>query len=157
MEIQPGDDPPPLFSRRARKERTLFHVEQGGAAAEEWRRLFHVEHPALHPWMPGAGQVPCYLTHTNERTHQIVADNLGRSAMYGGLVEGTGVRYCPSIEDKVVKFAGRDSHHVFVEPEGRNNIRLYPNGTSNSLPEEVQVEMIRSIRGPERAELLRPG
>jgi tRNA uridine 5-carboxymethylaminomethyl modification enzyme len=77
--------------------------------------------------------------------------------MYGGMVEGTGVRYCPSIEDKIVKFSGRDSHHVFVEPEGRNNIRLYPNGTSNSLPEDVQEQMIRSIQGLENAEILRPG
>jgi tRNA uridine 5-carboxymethylaminomethyl modification enzyme len=77
--------------------------------------------------------------------------------MYGGMIEGTGVRYCPSIEDKIVKFSGRDSHHVFVEPEGRNTVRIYPNGTSNSLPEEVQADMIHSIKGLEKAEILRPG
>ena len=77
--------------------------------------------------------------------------------MYGGMVEGTGVRYCPSIEDKIVKFSDRNSHHVFIEPEGRNNIRIYPNGTSNSLPEEVQIEMIHSIEGLEKAKILRPG
>ncbi|WP_372845781.1 FAD-dependent oxidoreductase, partial [Pontiella sp.] len=82
---------------------------------------------------------------------------LHKSSMYGGKVEGTGVRYCPSIEDKVVKFSGRDAHHVFIEPEGRNNIRVYPNGTSNSLPEEVQREMIHSIKGLENAEIIRPG
>ena len=119
--------------------------------------MFHVEHKALHPWMPGKDQIPCYLTHTNANTHQIIADNLEKSAMYGGMVEGTGVRYCPSIEDKIVKFSGRDSHHVFIEPEGRESIRIYPNGTSNSLPEDVQKEMIRSIQGLENAKILRPG
>ncbi len=157
MEVQFGDDPPPFFSRMARKEWKMFHVEQAGCTDEEIKRMFHVEQRDLHPWMPGKDQIPCYLTHTNEKTHQIIADNLEKSAMYGGMVEGTGVRYCPSIEDKIVKFSGRDSHHVFVEPEGRNNIRLYPNGTSNSLPEDVQEEMIHSIVGLENAEILRPG
>jgi len=155
MEIQPGEEPPPFFSRRARKEWKMFHVEQRDP--QEMNRLFHVEHSGLHPWVPGKEQIPCWLTHTNERTHQIIADNLKKSAMYGGLVEGTGVRYCPSIEDKIVKFADRTSHHVFVEPEGRNNIRLYPNGTSNSLPEDIQKQMIHSILGLENAELIRPG
>ncbi len=157
MEIQPGEEPPPFFSRQARKEWKMFHVEHGNPDMAEMNRMFHVEQSALHPWSPGSDQIPCWLTHTNERTHQIIADNLSKSAMYGGMVEGTGVRYCPSIEDKIVKFADRDSHHVFVEPEGRHNIRLYPNGTSNSLPEDVQVEMIHSIKGLENAEILRPG
>ncbi len=157
MEIQPGDEPPPFFSRMARKEWRMFHVEQGDLNGTNMKEMFHVEQSKLHPWMPGSDQVPCFLTHTNERTHQIIADNLKKSAMYGGMVEGTGVRYCPSIEDKIVKFSGRDSHHVFIEPEGRNNIRLYPNGTSNSLPEDVQKKMIHSIQGLEEAELLRPG
>ncbi|VGO22159.1 tRNA uridine-5-carboxymethylaminomethyl modification enzyme MnmG/GidA [Pontiella sulfatireligans] len=157
MENQPGDDPPPFFSRMARKEWKMFHVEHGNPDPEEMKRLFHVEHNALHPWMPGADQIPCWLTHTNENTHQIIADNLSKSAMYGGMVEGTGVRYCPSIEDKIVKFSDRNSHHVFIEPEGRNNIRLYPNGTSNSLPEDIQEQMVRSIHGLENAEILRPG
>ncbi|MBT8042603.1 MAG: tRNA uridine-5-carboxymethylaminomethyl(34) synthesis enzyme MnmG [Pontiella sp.] len=157
MERQPGQDPPPFFSRQARKEWKMFHVEHGRPDAAEMKRLFHVEQPKLHPWIPGTDQIPCWLTHTNERTHQIIADNLEKSAMYGGMVEGTGVRYCPSIEDKIVKFSGRDAHHVFVEPEGRNNIRLYPNGTSNSLPEDVQEQMIHSIEGLEHAEILRPG
>ena len=102
-------------------------------------------------------QIPCWLTHTNEKTHQIVADNLKKSSLYGGLIEGTGVRYCPSIEDKIVKFPQRTSHHVFVEPEGRDNVRIYPNGTSNSLPEEIQLDMIHSIPGLEKAEFIRPG
>ena len=157
MEIQPGDDPPPFFSRMARKEWKMFHVEQRGIPHEMGSQLFHMEHKDLHPWSPGTDQIPCYLTHTNANTHQIISENLKKSAMYGGMVEGTGVRYCPSIEDKIVKFSGRDSHHVFVEPEGRNNIRIYPNGTSNSLPEHVQEEMIHSIQGLENAEILRPG
>ena len=157
MEIQPGDEPPPFFSRMARKEWKMFHVEHGTPDPEEMNRMFHVEHAGLHPWNPGSDQIPCFLTHTNERTHQIIADNLEKSSMYGGMVEGTGVRYCPSIEDKIVKFSGRDAHHVFVEPEGRHNIRLYPNGTSNSLPEDVQEQMIHSIVGLENAEILRPG
>ncbi|MDF7823068.1 tRNA uridine-5-carboxymethylaminomethyl(34) synthesis enzyme MnmG [Pontiellaceae bacterium B12227] len=157
MEEQPGDHPPPFFSRMARLEWKMFHVEHSAPDPEEIRKMFHVEHPGLHPWMPGKDQVSCWLTHTNENTHQIISDNLKKSAMYGGMVEGTGVRYCPSIEDKIVKFSGRDSHHVFIEPEGRNNIRLYPNGTSNSLPEDVQEKMIRSIHGLESAEIIRPG
>lgn len=157
MEVQPGDSPPPFFSRMARKEWKMFHVEHGTHDPEKVKKMFHMEHPNLHPWMPGSEQIPCWLTHTNKKTHQIIADNLHKSSMYGGMVEGTGVRYCPSIEDKIVKFSDRDSHHVFVEPEGRNSIRLYPNGTSNSLPEGVQGEMIHSIKGLEKAKIIRPG
>jgi len=109
------------------------------------------------PWRPGSNQTPCFLTHTNALTHQIVEENLKKSALYGGLVEGTGVRYCPSIEDKIVKFRSQAQHHVFIEPEGRDNVRIYVNGTSNSLPEVVQLEMIQSISGLERAVFLRPG
>ncbi len=157
MEIQPGDDKPPFFSRMARKEWAMFHMEQCTISTEEKNKMFHVEHKELHPWIPGFNQIPCYLTHTNEKTHQIISDNLKNSAMYGGIIEGTGVRYCPSIEDKIVKFPGRDSHHVFIEPEGRSSIRIYPNGTSNSLPEDIQKLMIHSIPGLENAEILRPG
>lgn len=157
MQVQPGDEPPPFFSRLAQREWKMFHVEHGKLDPVEMNRLFHVEHPELHPWLPGSDQIPCWLTHTNDNTHQIISDNLDKSSMYGGMVEGTGVRYCPSIEDKIVKFSGRDAHHVFIEPEGRNNIRLYPNGTSNSLPEEIQKQMIHSIVGLEKAEIIRPG
>lgn len=154
-EIQPGDQPPPLFSRAAKRSAQRFHVEHNPGAPDCQSGLFHVEQAAE----AGAPlpQMPCYLTHTNPRTHRIIADNLESSAMYGGLVSGTGVRYCPSIEDKIVKFPKRDSHHVFVEPEGRASLRIYPNGTSNSLPEAVQEEMIHSIVGLERARILRPG
>lgn len=155
MTLQPGETPAPLFSRRARQER-MFHVEHTETAPGD---LFHVEQwgSDLRPWPPGAGQIPCFLTHTTARTHEIVASNLKRSALYGGAITGTGVRYCPSIEDKVVKFPERLSHHVFIEPEGRESVRIYPNGTSNSLPEEVQLEMIRSIPGMSRATFIRPG
>ena len=157
MEIQPGDNPPPFFSRLARKEWKSFHVEQYGEAVADKNKMFHMEHEDLHPWIPGEEQIPCYLTHTNEKTHQIISDNLKNSAMYGGMVEGTGARYCPSIEDKIVKFSDRSSHHVFIEPEGRKSIRIYPNGTSNSLPEDIQEQMIHSIQGLEKAKILRPG
>ncbi|MCB1069472.1 MAG: tRNA uridine-5-carboxymethylaminomethyl(34) synthesis enzyme MnmG [Kiritimatiellae bacterium] len=158
MELQPGIDPPPFFSRMARREWRMFHVEQGLVPGED-HPMFHVEqwdHP-LRPWFPGARQIPCYLTHTTEKTLDIIRSNLGRSSLYGGLIEGTGVRYCPSIEDKVVKFPHHDRHHVFVEPEGRRLVEVYPNGTSNSLPEQVQHEMIHSIPGLERAVFLQPG
>lgn len=197
MQIQPGDEPAPFFSRAARKMRELKesgNVPRGtnplqgfGARAIEntpessssvamggkpeditrcstWNNwtadLFSAglsafdQNMLLSVHLP---QIPCYLTHTNETTHQIIADNLQKSSLYSGLVEGTGVRYCPSIEDKVVKFPQRTGHHVFIEPEGRNNIRIYPNGTSNSLPEDIQVKMIHSIPGLEKAKFIRPG
>ncbi len=112
---------------------------------------------ALRPWAPGENQIPCYLTHTTENTHQIISDNLERSSLYGGAIEGTGVRYCPSIEDKIVKFSDAKSHHVFIEPEGRYTNLIYPNGTSNSLPEDVQKLMIQSIPGLEKALILEWG
>jgi len=102
-------------------------------------------------------QVSCHITYTNEKTHQIIRDNLDRSAMYGGMIEGIGPRYCPSIEDKVVRFADKDSHQIFVEPEGLNCTELYPNGISTSLPFDVQLELIRSIKGFENAHITRPG
>ena len=100
-------------------------------------------------------QMPCHLTHTNEKTHQIIRDNLHRSAMYSGRITGIGPRYCPSIEDKVVRFADKDRHQVFVEPEGRDTDEIYLNGISASLPEDVQVEMVHSIKGLENAEIMR--
>lgn len=100
-------------------------------------------------------QVPCHLTYTNEKTHQIIRDNLHRSAMYSGRITGIGPRYCPSIEDKVVRFADKDRHQVFVEPEGRDTDEIYLNGISASLPEDVQVDMVHSIKGLENAEIMR--
>ncbi|MFC2969985.1 tRNA uridine-5-carboxymethylaminomethyl(34) synthesis enzyme MnmG [Acidimangrovimonas pyrenivorans] len=106
---------------------------------------------------PFVRQVACGITHTNEKTHQIIRDNLDRSAMYGGHIEGVGPRYCPSIEDKVVRFADKSSHQIFLEPEGLDDPTVYPNGISTSLPEEVQEAYVRSIRGLEGVKILQPG
>ncbi|MAS24502.1 MAG: tRNA uridine-5-carboxymethylaminomethyl(34) synthesis enzyme MnmG [Oceanospirillaceae bacterium] len=102
-------------------------------------------------------QVNCYITHTNERTHDIIRQNLDRSPMYAGVIEGIGPRYCPSIEDKIMRFADKTSHQVFVEPEGLNSNELYPNGISTSMPFDVQIQYIQSIRGFENAHITRPG
>lgn len=102
-------------------------------------------------------QVNCYIAKTNERTHEIIRSQLGRSAMYGGMIEGIGPRYCPSIEDKVVRFAHRDSHQIFIEPEGLDVCEVYPNGISNSLPFDVQLDFVRSMDGFQNAHITRPG
>lgn len=102
-------------------------------------------------------QVPCYITHTTSETHRIIRDNLHRSPLYSGKIKATGVRYCPSIEDKVVRFPERESHHVFLEPEGYETVEYYANGLSTSLPIDVQMAMLRSIPGLERVEMIRPG
>ena len=106
---------------------------------------------------PTARQVECAIGHTNETTHEIIRQNLGKSAMYGGMIEGVGPRYCPSIEDKIVRFADKDSHQIFFEPEGLGDPLVYPNGVSTSLPADVQAEFIRSIRGLENAKIAQPG
>jgi len=102
-------------------------------------------------------QVCCWITQTNARTHEIIAANLDRSPMYSGVIEGIGPRYCPSIEDKIHRFAGKDSHQIFIEPEGLTTNELYPNGISTSLPFDVQLALVRSISGLEQAHILRPG
>ena len=107
---------------------------------------------ALHP-----RQLPCWITHTNARTHEIIRGGLDRSPMYTGVIEGVGPRYCPSIEDKIHRFAGKASHQIFLEPEGLSTNEFYPNGISTSLPFDVQLELVRSIKGLERAHILRPG
>ncbi|MEO6138953.1 MAG: tRNA uridine-5-carboxymethylaminomethyl(34) synthesis enzyme MnmG [Luteimonas sp.] len=126
MEIQPGDDPRPVFSFLGTRS----------------------DHPR---------QVPCWITHTSERTHAIIRAALHRSPLYSGQIEGVGPRYCPSIEDKVVRFADKASHQIFVEPEGLDVTEIYPNGISTSLPFDVQLALVRSIRGFERAHITRPG
>ena len=100
-------------------------------------------------------QIPCYLTHTNKKTHEIIAKNLHRSPLYAGRIQSTGPRYCPSIEDKIVKFADKSQHQIYLEPEGLDTDEVYVNGLSTSLPEDVQIEMIHSIRGLEKAEIVR--
>ena len=102
-------------------------------------------------------QVPCHITHTNVNTHNMIRDSLDRSPLYAGVIEGVGPRYCPSIEDKIMRFADKDSHQIFVEPEGLNSIELYPNGISTSLPFDVQLNFVRSIIGFESAHIVRPG
>ena len=126
LEIQPGDEPRPVFSFMGR----------------------HTDHPR---------QVPCHITATNERTHEIIRSALHRSPMFSGAIEGTGPRYCPSVEDKIQRFADKNSHQIFVEPEGLDTPEVYPNGISTSLPFDVQHEFVRSIRGFEHAHITRPG
>ena len=108
--------------------------------------------PQQHP-----RQVPCWITHTNARTHDIIRAGLDRSPMFTGVIEGVGPRYCPSIEDKIHRFAGKDSHQVFLEPEGLTTHEIYPQGISTSLPFDVQLALVRSIRGLENAHITRPG
>src|SRR5437588_3038731 len=140
--IQPGDEPPPRFSFFADEPQDIHDMftlnDVSGTS-------FHVE------------QVPCWITHTNTRTHEIIRANLDRSPLYAGRIKGTGPRYCPSIEDKVVKFADREAHQLFLEPEGRHTNEFYVNGISTSLPYEVQLEFVRSVSALEHAEIMRPG
>ena len=107
---------------------------------------------ALHPQ-----QLPCWITHTNRKTHEIIRSGLDRSPMFSGAIKGVGPRYCPSIEDKIHRFSGKDSHQIFLEPEGLTTREIYPNGVSTSLPFDVQLALVRSIKGLERAHILRPG
>ena len=144
LEMQPGDEPPTLFSNRSR---TLLH-----RAAEP--------HCTLNHWADAGftlQQLPCGITYTHTGTHDIIRANLEHSPLFGGVIEGTGPRYCPSIEDKVVRFADKERHQVFIEPEGRSTDEYYLNGLSSSLPFFVQLEIVHSIPGLEHAELIRPG
>lgn len=143
MEEQKGDASPTLFAfHDTRDPEPMFHVEHSGE-----QRL---------GWSPGTSQVSCWMTYTTEETARLVRENLSRSAMYSGEIEGVGPRYCPSIEDKFVRFADKPRHLLFLEPEGRSTNEYYINGLSTSLPFDVQVSMVRSIPGLERAEMLRP-
>ena len=142
-ERQNGDEPPPLFSYLAD---TLSAQPDEVFTLNPWGNpKFHVE------------QLPCWITYTSPRTHEIIRSNLDQSPLYCGIIEGTGPRYCPSIEDKVVRFADKERHQIFLEPEGRHTAEYYVNGVSTSLPYEVQLAFLRSIPGLERAEILRPG
>ena len=142
-ERQEGDTPVPKFSFMAD---TLVRAKDDIFTLNPWGDPeFHVE------------QLPCWITYTNPKTHAVIAANLHQSPMYCGVIEGVGPRYCPSIEDKVVRFAEKDRHQVFLEPEGRHTLEYYVNGVSTSLPYEVQLEFLRSIVGLEKCEILRPG
>jgi tRNA uridine 5-carboxymethylaminomethyl modification enzyme len=143
MQEQKGDVHPTLFAfHDTRDPEDLFHVEHSGET-----RL---------GWTPGSAQVSCWMTHTTESTAQIVRSNLHKSAMYSGEIEGVGPRYCPSIEDKFVRFADKPRHLLFLEPEGRSTNEYYVNGLSTSLPFDVQLDLVHSIPGLENATLLRP-
>ncbi|MDH5409046.1 MAG: tRNA uridine-5-carboxymethylaminomethyl(34) synthesis enzyme MnmG [Gammaproteobacteria bacterium] len=127
----------------------VLDAQPGDTPTPVFSFLGHVdEHPE---------QIACYITHTNEQTHDTIRNGLDRSPMYSGVIEGVGPRYCPSIEDKVMRFADRDSHQIFVEPEGLHTTEVYPNGISTSLPFDVQYEFVRSIKGFEKAHITRPG
>ena len=141
--IQLGDEPPCGFA---------FHPEEINPGANEIFTLNHVEDAKFH-----VEQFPCWITHTTETTHQIIRANLHRSPLYSGRIQGIGPRYCPSIEDKVVKFAEKPAHQLFLEPEGRHTGEYYVNGISTSLPYEVQLQFLHSIPGLEKAEIMRPG
>ena len=143
MEEQKGDASPTYFAfHDTRDPEEMFHVEQSGE-----RRL---------GWVPGSEQVSCWMTHTTPETAQIVRSNLHKSAMYSGEIEGVGPRYCPSIEDKFVRFADKPRHLLFLEPEGKSTNEYYVNGLSTSLPFDVQLDLVHSIPGLEHAQLLRP-
>jgi tRNA uridine 5-carboxymethylaminomethyl modification enzyme len=162
-EKQPGDDPIPYLSYWKDE---LFHVEHsdGDVADATSRPLadgkFHVEQS--HKYPPGSvldqigGQMPCHITHTTEATAQIIRSNLHRSPLYSGIIHGIGPRYCPSIEDKIMRFSHKEQHQIFLEPEGISTDEIYVNGFSTSLPFEVQIKLVRTIVGCEKAEILRP-
>ena len=141
--IQLGDEPPPTFS---------FYGDEIGDCGAEIFTLNRVREGKFH-----VEQMPCWITHTTEQTHEIIRANLDRSPLYAGQIKGTGPRYCPSIEDKVVKFSNKASHQLFLEPEGRHTKEYYVNGISTSLPYDVQLEFLHSIPALERAEIMRPG
>lgn len=144
LEEQPGDEPVPYFSYWADE---LFHVEQSAGSGK---------YPPGSILDENEGQLPCYITSTTAETKRLIQENLHKSPMYSGTIEGTGPRYCPSIEDKVVRFCDKETHQVFLEPEGIRTDEFYVNGFSTSLPYDIQIELVRSIRGCENAEILRP-
>src|SRR5581483_1605436 len=143
MQEQKGDAEPTFFAfHDTRDEENLFHVEHTGESRLGWR--------------PGCEQVSCWMTYTTPETAELVRNNLHLSAMYGGHIEGVGPRYCPSIEDKFVRFADKPRHLLFLEPEGRTTNEFYVNGLSTSLPFDVQIRLVRTVPGLENAQLLRP-
>jgi tRNA uridine 5-carboxymethylaminomethyl modification enzyme len=151
-EVQPGDEPVPWFTNW---KEDLFHVEHGDSEPERG-------HAKSSPYPPGSilsrinGQLPCFITYTTEATAKIIRANLHKSPLYGGVIEGVGPRYCPSIEDKIVRFPEKERQQLFLEPEGIATDEIYVNGFSTSLPFEVQYDMVRTIVGCEQAEIMRP-
>jgi len=151
-EAQPGDDPVPYFTYW---KDDLFHVEHSGATSEDIKRT-KGKYPPGSILDRAGGQLPCHVTFTSAETAAVVRANLDKSPLYSGVIEGVGPRYCPSIEDKIVKFPEKARHQVFLEPEGIATDEYYVNGFSTSLPYEVQVQMVRTIIGCEKAEIIRP-
>ncbi len=159
LEEQLGDTSPTLFGfYDTRGISDMFHVEHSSESVRAIKTLFHVEQVGERKlgWLPGHEQVSCWITYTSASTQQVVHKNLHLSPMYSGEIEGTGPRYCPSIEDKFVRFKDKDRHMLFLEPEGRNTNEWYINGLSTSLPFAVQLEMLQSIPGLEKVQMLRP-
>ncbi|MCX6836375.1 MAG: tRNA uridine-5-carboxymethylaminomethyl(34) synthesis enzyme MnmG [Verrucomicrobia bacterium] len=178
-DLQPGDEPAPRFSYLSgvlgEDEDEATHGEDRGEKREERLSDASLSPPlsplsslpptgphqfTLNRWQPvtfHVEQIPCWITYTTPQTHDIIRANIHKSAMYSGKIEGVGPRYCPSVEDKVVRFAEKERHQIFLEPEGRHTREFYVNGVSTSLPFEVQYEFIRSIPGLENAEIIRPG
>ncbi len=154
LEAQSGDEPVPWFTywKDDLWNDELFHVEQGGKVASEGRSA----HPPGSILAQIGDQLPCHVTYTTDRTAELIRANLHKSPMYSGVIEGVGPRYCPSIEDKIVRFADKERHQLFLEPEGIATDEIYVQGFSTCLPFEVQYDMVRSILGCEHAEILRP-
>jgi len=151
-ESQPGDEPVPFFTFW---KDDLFHVEQDDK--ERLTRLANSNNcPPRSVLDRIGGQMPCYITYTTQRTAAIIKENLHKSPLYSGIIQGVGPRYCPSIEDKIVRFSQKERHQIFLEPEGIETDEIYVNGLSTSLPFEVQVELVRTIIGCEKAEIIRP-
>jgi tRNA uridine 5-carboxymethylaminomethyl modification enzyme len=142
LEVQNGDEPPPRLSFL---ERVVGEKDESFTLNFDEAGMFHVE------------QLPCWLTNTTPETHNIISANLHRSPLYQRKIQGTGPRYCPSIEDKIVRFSHKSSHPIFLEPEGRHSSEVYVNGISTSLPFDVQLDLVRSVPGLERADIIRPG
>jgi len=149
-DVQPGDEPVPYFTYW--KDEIFQLPSSSSRQCSTW----NTEYPPGSILAKTGAQLPCYLTHTTKATAELIRANLHKSAMYSGSIEGVGPRYCPSIEDKIVKFSEKERHQVFLEPEGIGTEEIYVNGCSTSLPFEVQVEMIRTIVGCEKAEIMRP-
>jgi tRNA uridine 5-carboxymethylaminomethyl modification enzyme len=142
LQVQDGDEPPPRLSFL---ERVVGEKDESFTLNFDEAGMFHVE------------QLPCWLTNTTPKTHNIISANLHRSPLYQRKIQGTGPRYCPSIEDKIVRFSHESSHPIFLEPEGRHSSEVYVNGISTSLPFDVQLDLVRSVPGLERADIIRPG
>jgi tRNA uridine 5-carboxymethylaminomethyl modification enzyme len=151
--IQNGDTPPPFFSYW---NSTLFHMEQRNKELSESANSEKSTYPIGSILSQIKSQLPCHITYTTDRTAEIIRANLHKSPMYSGIIEGIGPRYCPSIEDKIVKFADKEAHQIFLEPEGIATDEIYMNGLSTSLPFDVQIDIVRSIIGCEQAEIMRP-